>query len=139
MSAPDKKSKTKGKKAPRKAKPKAAKTTKRSKPAAPKKERPKKVARQKPALEKPAEVKPAPAERRIEPAKLGPAPSAVVSSRHLGSPHERPGRGFSFEELDSAGVPVSVAKRGGLSIDVRRRSVIDGNVEALRRWVGKPA
>jgi len=119
-----------GKKA---AKPKAAKTKSKPKASAPKKavvEKPKKAAKPKKADKAEA---PAP---KGETVKLGPAPMATVSARHLDSMHERPARGFSWGELSSAGVTGEVARRGDLSIDVRRRSVVEGNVEALKGWLG---
>ena len=66
---------------------------------------------------------------------LGPAPSAVIEARHLDSMQERPGRGFSFAELTSAGVEFNLARRERLSVDVRRRSAVEGNVEALKQWL----
>jgi len=141
MSAPDKKkAKPKGKKAPtRKApapKPKVSKTKKAKAPVEeemPKKASPKEAA---PKVRKAAERKEAPAKVSVkaEPVSLGPLPEATVASRHIDSMHERQARGFSFGELASAGVPLNAARREGLSLDVRRRSVVDGNVEALRGW-----
>ena len=52
--------------------------------------------------------------------------------------HERAARGFSFGELASAGVPLNAAKREGLSLDIRRRSVVEGNVEMLKGWFKSP-
>ncbi len=51
---------------------------------------------------------------------------------------ERPARGFSFGELSSAGVPLNTARRGGLSLDLRRRSVHVVNVEKLKGWFKVP-
>ncbi len=140
MSASDKK----------KAKPKVKKATARKAPE-PKVSKAKKAAKPTVAVEKPKKAAPKPkkeAERKEAPAKvavkaqpvrLGPAPGAVVASRHIDSMHERAARGFSFGELSSAGVPLNLAKREGLSVDVRRRSVVAGNVEALKGWLKSPA
>jgi ribosomal protein L13E len=143
MPAADKKAKPKGKKAPaRKAQaPKASKTRKAAPKTAPVEEKPKKAA---PKPKKREDKKEAPVKMvaRPEPMKLGPPPEATVASRHIDSMHERLARGFSFGELASAGVPLNAAKREGLSLDIRRRSVLDGNVEALKGWFkspGKPA
>ena len=39
----------------------------------------------------------------------------------------------------TAGVPLNAAKREGVSLDIRRRSVVEGNVEALKGWFKSPA
>lgn len=133
MSTSAKKKSKPGKKAP--AKKTKAKVTKVKKAArAPPAEKPKKVA--KPKVEK-VEKKEAPKKPvvKTEHLELGPAPSPVVAARHLDSMHERPGRGFSLAELTSSGVEFNLARREGLSVDVRRRSVVEGNVEALKQWL----
>jgi len=132
MSTSAKKKSKPGKKAP--AKKTKAKVTKVKKVKAPAAEKPKKVA--KPKVEK-AERKEAPQKQvvKAERVELGPAPRPVIAARHLDSMHERPGRGFSFAELASAGVEFNVARREGLSVDVRRRSAVEGNVEALKGWL----
>jgi ribosomal protein L13E len=138
MSARQKKAKPKAKKAATKKPPapKVSKTKKAAKAVAVE-EKPKKAA---PKPKKPAEKKEAPAKVsvRAEQMELGPPPEATVASRHIDSMHERPARGFSFGELASAGVPLNAAKREGLSLDVRRRSVVEGNVEALKGWFKSP-
>ncbi len=138
MSAREKKkAKPKAKKAPTKkaSAPKVSKTKKAGKAAAVE-EKPKKATpKPKKAAEKEA---PAKVSVRAELVELGPPPEATVASRHIDSMHERPARGFSFGELASAGVPLNSAKREGLSLDVRRRSVVDGNVEALKGWFKSP-
>jgi ribosomal protein L13E len=73
-----------------------------------------------------------------QPVKLGPPPTAMVVVRHVDSLHERAARGFSFGELSSAGIPLNAAKRQDLSVDLRRRSVVEQNVEALRGWFKHP-
>jgi ribosomal protein L13E len=136
MSAPNKKkkAKSKGKKAPAKKAPapKVSKTKKAAKaPAA--EEKPKKAATK---AKKQVEKKEAPAKVAVkaEPLKLGPPPVATVASRHIDSMRERPGRGFSLGELASAGVPLNAAKRQRLQLDIRRRSVVEGNVDVLKGW-----
>lgn len=97
-------------------------------------ERPKKAPKPKKQTEPKREPRP-----KAEKVKLGTAPVALVESRHLDSMHEREARGFSFGELSSAGVSLSIAKGNGLSLDVRRRSVHEGNVERLKGWLGAKA
>ena len=124
------KSKSKPKKAA-KTKPKVTKAKRAAKAAPPvqKARKEKKEAEQKPATQKTA--KPA----RVE---LGPTPAAVVAARHVDSLRERKGRGFSFGELSSAGVSLETARRQSLSLDVRRRSVVEGNVQMLKAWLEAP-
>ncbi|AWR96289.1 50S ribosomal protein L13e [Acidianus sulfidivorans JP7] len=54
-------------------------------------------------------------------------------------PHERKefkvGRGFSLGELKAAGLKVEDAKKLGLRIDIRRKSVHNENVEALKKYL----
>jgi len=64
----------------------------------------------------------------------GPAPRAVVSSRHEGAMMEREARGFSLGELGGAGFGTHEASRLGLATDIRRRTVLEKNVESLRSW-----
>lgn len=143
MSAPKKKTKVKpkGKKAP----PRKKAVTKAPKPkavkAVAKKEKPK-SAPPKPKVEKKVvEKKEAPPKPSVkaEPVVLGPPPKATIATKHVDSLHERSARGFSFGELASAGVPLNAAKREGLSLDIRRRSVVEGNVDALKGWFKSPA
>jgi ribosomal protein L13E len=85
-----------------------------------------------------AEKTPGEPRAKAEPLTLGPSPSPTVMSRHVDSMHHRAARGFSFGELESAAVPLYVAKREGLQLDLRRRSVLDGNVELLKGWFKSP-
>jgi hypothetical protein len=139
-----KKAKPKGKKVPARKKagtkaPKAkvVKATVATKEAKPKSAPPK---AKKPVEKKVVEKKEVPVKVSVkaEPVVLGPPPEATIASRHIDSLHERSARGFSFGELASAGVPLNAAKREGVSLDLRRRSVVKGNVEALRGWFKGP-
>jgi ribosomal protein L13E len=90
---------------------------------------PKRVARKAhPPEEKPVE---APEPKRTVPPTV-PPPMARVLSRHLGAMHERDAKGYSFGELETAGLNVGLAKRMNVPIDLRRRSVLEGNVAALK-------
>ncbi len=95
-----------------------------------------------PRAKKPAEKKEAPPKEvvKVERVELGTPPLATVEVRHVDSDslHERVARGFSFGELASAGIPLNSAKREGLDLDIRRRSVVEGNVEALKAWFKNP-
>ena len=64
----------------------------------------------------------------------GRAPLATVETRHGTEMITRPGRGFSLGELSGGGLTPNLAARWGLRIDVRRRSVLDGNVSSLKAW-----
>ena len=64
----------------------------------------------------------------------GAVPEAEVSSRHEGGLVQRAGKGFSFEELSGAGVPLRLARRWGVRVDGRRRSALGPNVRALKSW-----
>ena len=128
-----KKAKPTKKRAPTRKTAKVARTKKVVKPTpAPK---PKKIA---PKPKRVTEKKEAPPKQvvEVERLELGPQPTAFVVVRNLdsGSSHERAARGFSFGELTSAGVPLNAAKRVGLSLDIRRKSVVEGNVGMLKGW-----
>ncbi len=69
----------------------------------------------------------------------GRVPEAMVSSRNGTEMVTRQGRGFSLGELSGAGLARRMASEWGVRVDVRRRSVLDGNVSALRRWKVHPA
>jgi ribosomal protein L13E len=137
MSASSKKQ-AKPKKAPAKSKikPNVAKAKKVEK-AAREEEKPKRAA---PKPKKVVERKQAPpkAAAKTRPVKMGPPPTAVVAARHIDSLHEREARGFSFGELSAAGIPINMAKEGDLSVDIRRRSVVEQNVATLKGWFKHP-
>lgn len=136
MSASGKK-KVKPKVARAKGKAKVTKPKKVEKKAAPPPvEKPKVVKKAKKAPEKPEP--PAKAAPKAPSVKMGPPPRAVVASRHIDSMEERAARGFSFGELSSAGIPLNTARREDVSVDVRRRSVVEQNVQALKSWSKAP-
>jgi len=130
--------KGKGKPSKKKAAPRPAKVVKTKKPTeAVKEENVKKPA---PKPKAPVEKKESPRPQvKAEAVTLGPLPSAKVESRHIDSLHERAGRGFSFGELASASISLVSAKRHGLALDIRRRSVVEANVDSLKSWFKTPA
>jgi len=72
---------------------------------------------------------------RVAPVRpAGRAPEAIVASRHGTGVVTRLGRGFSMGELSGAGLSPRLASNWGARLDIRRRSVIQGNVDALRSW-----
>ena len=85
-------------------------------------------------VEKKPEAAKAPKVTAVRP--TGKTPEAMVSSRHGTGMVNRLGRGFSTGELSGAGLSPRLATNWGVSLDVRRRSVIQGNVDALRTWGG---
>jgi ribosomal protein L13E len=72
------------------------------------------------------------AEKKTPEVKLLPAP--VVLARHERGSQERDARGYSLGELGSAGITFIVAKKAHVPIDIRRRSVLEGNVGKLKEW-----
>ncbi len=75
-------------------------------------------------------------EKPVRPA--GKAPEAMVTSRHGTGMVTRAGKGFSAGELEGAGLSPNFASRWGVQLDLRRRSVIDGNVSSLKGWYPHP-
>ena len=69
----------------------------------------------------------------------GKAPEAMVTSRHGTGFVTRLGRGFSMGELAGAGLSGNLASNWGVRLDLRRRSVVDGNVASLKSWRSHPA
>jgi ribosomal protein L13E len=91
---------------------------------------------------KPKKVKPkAEATKRPKQAAIRPVgktPEAMVISRHGTGLVTRSGRGYSMGELLGAKLSPQLASKWGLRIDVRRRSVIPGNMDSLRAWGSHP-
>jgi ribosomal protein L13E len=86
-------------------------------------------------------------EKKAEPMKVakakpvkptGRAPEAMITSRHGTGSVTRLGRGFSMGELAGAGLLRNLASDWGLRLDLRRRSVVEGNVASLRSWNSHP-
>ena len=69
----------------------------------------------------------------------GQVPLSSVQSWHGTMMVTRPGRGFSRAELAAAGIPIQLAGRWGLQLDIRRHGAQDVNVEALRGWISAQA
>ncbi|MDV3277306.1 MAG: hypothetical protein LYZ69_02420 [Nitrososphaerales archaeon] len=87
-----------------------------------------------PAKKALVEEKPAAPERVGMVRPKGSAPIAMVSVRHEGEIVMRAGRGFSFGELGDTALPLLTARRWKVPLDLRRRSTLAANVQALRRW-----
>ena len=123
--------------APKKSKSKTTKPKKVEKKETPViEEKPKKVA-QKPKEKVERKESPPKTVAKPEPLKLGPPPTPMITARHVGTgdARERIARGFSFGELASAGVTINTARHQSLSVDLRRRSVVEQNVEMLKGWL----
>jgi ribosomal protein L13E len=73
--------------------------------------------------------------KKAVPKILGPAPSATIISRYNDSTQERAARGFSFGELESASISLIEARNQKLSVDIRRRTILDDNIESLKAWL----
>jgi ribosomal protein L13E len=86
--------------------------------------------------EKKPEVPKAKREKPSRPA--GKTPQAIVTARHGTGSVTRAGRGFSMGELSSAGIDPHLASSWGLRLDARRRSLIPGNLDTLKKWGTHP-
>lgn len=64
----------------------------------------------------------------------GKVPQAMVTTRHGLETMERAARGFSIGELSAAGMLLRQARNWGVSVDERRRTVLEGNVEMIKGW-----
>lgn len=51
----------------------------------------------------------------------------------------RQGRGFSEAELKEAGISVADARKHSLRIDPRRRTKLDQNIRAIKKWLEGPS
>jgi ribosomal protein L13E len=83
-------------------------------------------------------VEEAPAQKVQEVRPKGVIPKALVAARHEGEMISRLGRGFSLGELGASQLPFRLARRWGLSLDLRRRTVLDGNVALIKGWWSGP-
>ena len=69
-------------------------------------------------------------------------PVAIVKKPHLRKqgpvpPGTRKGKGFSLSELRAAGLTPEKARKLGIYVDKRRRSVHEWNVKALKDYLEK--
>ena len=64
----------------------------------------------------------------------GTPPFAIADVRHGGRTMRRQARGYSLGEVAQAGLNFGLARRWGLLVDDRRRSVLEGNVASLKKW-----
>ncbi len=62
-------------------------------------------------------------------------PSPIVYKPGTGGLKTRKGRGFSIGELREAGIDLNTAKKLGIYVDRRRKSVHKENVEALKKYL----
>jgi len=97
--------------------------TKKPKPPGKKKE----VAAEAPKAKEPKMTKP-----------TGRIPGATVSARRGFSMVERTGKGFSRRELSEGGLPLGLALKWRVPVDLRRRSLLQANVSAVKKWYAQP-
>ena len=91
--------------------------------------------RKAPVRKKQAAAKKASARRAAKAiAEQEPAPAPFVLARHEYEMIERVARGYSRGELESAGMTFIVAKKAGVPLDPKRRSVLESNVSMLKGW-----
>jgi len=64
----------------------------------------------------------------------GRIPGALVSARHGTGTINRDGKGFSMRELAEGGLPLGLALKWQVPVDLRRRSTIQANVAAIKKW-----
>lgn len=69
----------------------------------------------------------------------GRVPTATVIARHGGVMVARSGRGFSARELSGAQFPWLLARAWGVPVDDRRRSLLEANLQSLKKWYSPPA
>ncbi|MDA4132879.1 MAG: ribosomal protein L13e [Thaumarchaeota archaeon] len=61
-------------------------------------------------------------------------PHSTVLVRHEYAMQERRGKGFSLGELSAASLTFVTAKLLRVPVDIRRRSVLEGNTDILKGW-----
>ncbi|MDA4125361.1 MAG: ribosomal protein L13e [Thaumarchaeota archaeon] len=66
----------------------------------------------------------------------GHSPTANVVSRHGEGLVTRAAKGFSKGEVSSSGIPLRLARKWGLPLDYRRRSILEANVTSVKDWAG---
>jgi ribosomal protein L13E len=64
----------------------------------------------------------------------GSPPFAMAEVRHSGRMMQRRARGYSLGEVRGAGLNLRLARKWGMMVDLRRRSVLEGNVALLKKW-----
>ncbi len=62
-------------------------------------------------------------------------PTPIVYKPGTGKLRSRKGRGFSLGELQQAGLDVKTARKLGIYVDERRKSVHPENVETLKKFL----